>query len=104
VPGKRRDRAQMAQRSTPEGEAVKRDSPTLPLVPGSSKSIPGTQGLPEIFRTKGTDGSGAELPCGRDGTIRLFSSLSVLRRRNVLAAGPVLLRLGAPNSGCSHSL
>ena len=33
-------------------------------MPGSSKSFPGTQGLPEILRAEGTDGSGSERAWG----------------------------------------
>ena len=43
----------------PRSQSVLSEGP--PLVPGSSKSFPGTQGLPEIFRSTRTDRSGPEL-------------------------------------------
>jgi len=51
-----------------------------PLVPGSSRSFPGTQGLPEIFLATGTDGSAPELTGNEKGRFafalnRLFSFL-----------------------------
>jgi hypothetical protein len=42
-----------------------------PLVGGSTKSFPPTQGLPEIFPQNEIDGSGARSPPQEKGTIRL---------------------------------
>jgi hypothetical protein len=42
-----------------------------PLVPGSSRGFPGTQGLPEIFLTDESAGFDPAVTCGREDTIRL---------------------------------
>jgi hypothetical protein len=51
-----------------------------PLVPGSFRGFPGTQGLPEIFRSNGTDRSEADAPTEKKGTTRLSPEPPLLFR------------------------
>ena len=51
-----------------------------PLVPGSSRGFPGTQGLPEIFLTDESAGFDPAVTCGREDTIRLSPEPPLLFR------------------------
>jgi hypothetical protein len=73
-----------------------------PLVPGSSRGFPGTQGLPEIFLTNESAGFDPAVTCGREDTVRLSPEPppeNLPSRREVLG-----LRLPAGNRATRFSL